>query len=59
MGVELVLENFINGEFVASRSSAYIDSYEPSTGDVWARIPDSSVDEVNQAVQAAKQAFKT
>ena len=57
MGVELVLENFINGEFVSSNE--YIDSYEPSTGDVWARVPNSTVQDVDDAVQAAKEAFKT
>ena len=57
MGVELELQNFINGEFVSTAD--YIDSYDPSTGEVWSRVPNSSVAEVDQAVQAAKKAFKT
>mgnify|MGYP001358011067 FL=1 len=53
----LVAENFINGQFQASK--AYLDSYEPGNGQVWAQIPDSDPEDVNQAVQAAKTAFKS
>ena len=53
----LVAENFINGQFQASKS--YLDSYEPGNGQVWAQIPDSDPEDVNQAVQAAKTAFKS
>jgi len=53
----LVAENFINGQFQASKS--YLDSYEPGNGKVWAQIPDSDPEDVNQAVQAAKTAFKS
>ena len=53
----LVAENFINGQFKASK--AYLDSYEPGNGQVWAQIPDSDPEDVDQAVQAAKTAFKS
>ena len=53
----LVAENFINGQFKASK--AYLDSYEPGNGQVWAQIPDSDSEDVDQAVQAAKTAFKS
>ena len=53
----LVAENFINGQFQASKG--YLDSYEPGNGQVWAQIPDSDPEDVNQAVQAAKTAFKS
>ena len=53
----LVAENFINGQFQASKG--YLDSYEPGNGKVWAQIPDSDPEDVNQAVQAAKTAFKS
>ena len=53
----LVAENFINGQFKASK--AYLDSYEPGNGQVWAQIPDSGPEDVDQAVQAAKTAFKS
>ncbi|KAM9261072.1 2-aminomuconic semialdehyde dehydrogenase isoform 3-T3 [Cariama cristata] len=53
----LVLENFIGGKFVPC--SSYIDSYNPSTGDVYCRVPDSGKEEVQAAVKAAKDAFPT
>ncbi|CAC5415999.1 ALDH8A1 [Mytilus coruscus] len=51
----LVIENFINGEFVPTKS--HIDSFDPSTGSVWAKVPDSDETDVNKAVDAAKKAF--
>lgn len=51
----LVVNNFIGGNFV--KSSKYLDSYDPSTGEVWAQIPDSDSDEVDEAVRHAKNAF--
>ncbi|XP_030201379.1 2-aminomuconic semialdehyde dehydrogenase [Gadus morhua] len=51
----LVLENYIGGKFVACGDS--IDSYDPSTGQVYCSVPDSGQDEVNAAVAAAKEAF--
>lgn len=49
------IHNFINGEFVETGS--YIDSYDPSTGETWAKVPDSDENDVNKAVEAAKNAF--
>ncbi|XP_068197990.1 2-aminomuconic semialdehyde dehydrogenase isoform X1 [Antennarius striatus] len=51
----LVLENFIGGKFVPCRN--HIDSYEPSTGEVYCKVPDSGEEEVAAAVAAAKEAF--
>ncbi|XP_077366740.1 2-aminomuconic semialdehyde dehydrogenase [Festucalex cinctus] len=51
----LVLENFIGGKFVPCRS--HIDSYDPSTGQVYCKVPDSGQQEVEAAVAAAKEAF--
>lgn len=41
----LMLENFIDGKFVPCNS--YIDSYDPSTGEVYCRVPDSGKEEVS------------
>lgn len=41
----LVLENFIGGKFLPCNS--YIDSYDPSTGEVYSRVPDSGKEEVS------------
>ncbi|XP_046864515.1 2-aminomuconic semialdehyde dehydrogenase-like isoform X2 [Xenia sp. Carnegie-2017] len=51
----LTLENFINGEFLPC--TQLIDSYEPSTGKPYVRVPDSDKTEVDAAVKAAKNAF--
>ncbi|XP_061667646.1 2-aminomuconic semialdehyde dehydrogenase isoform X1 [Syngnathoides biaculeatus] len=51
----LVLENFIGGKFVPCRS--HIDSYDPSTGEVYCKVPDSGEEAVEDAVAAAKEAF--
>lgn len=40
----LVLENYIGGKFVPC--SRHIDSYDPSTGEVYCKVPDSGTDEV-------------
>ncbi|CAL1262438.1 unnamed protein product [Larinioides sclopetarius] len=51
----IVIKNFINGEFVESRK--FLDSFNPATGEVLARVPDSDALDVEQAVRAAKNAF--
>lgn len=50
------LENFIDGRFVAC--SRHIDSYNPATGQVHLKVPDSGEEEVQLAVAAAQKAFK-
>ena len=50
------MQNFINGKYVPAQN--YLDSYDPSTGDVWAKIPDSDESEVETAVEAASKAFE-
>ncbi|XP_006144400.1 2-aminomuconic semialdehyde dehydrogenase isoform X1 [Tupaia chinensis] len=51
----LILENFIDGKFLPCHS--YIDSYDPSTGEVYCRVPNSGKEEIEAAVQAARAAF--
>ncbi|GFY66877.1 2-aminomuconic semialdehyde dehydrogenase [Trichonephila inaurata madagascariensis] len=50
-----VIKNFINGEFVESKK--YIDSFNPASGRLLARVPDSDETVVENAVNAAKNAF--
>lgn len=52
----LVLENFIGGKFVPCAN--HIDSYDPSTGKVYCKVPDSGEEEVDMAVKAASEAFE-
>jgi acyl-CoA reductase-like NAD-dependent aldehyde dehydrogenase len=49
------INNFINGQFVPTE--AYLESFNPSTEEVIAYIADSSAEDANRAVQAARQAF--
>lgn len=51
------LENFIGGKFVPPNSGQYLDNVNPSRGQVYSLIPDSDKTDVDQAVQAARQAF--
>jgi aminomuconate-semialdehyde/2-hydroxymuconate-6-semialdehyde dehydrogenase len=53
------LQNYINGELVAPHSGQYIDNYDPSRGVVYSHIPDSDERDAEQAIAAAKEAFKT
>jgi malonate-semialdehyde dehydrogenase (acetylating)/methylmalonate-semialdehyde dehydrogenase len=47
----------VHGEMRASASGLYFDVFDPSTGDVIAKAPRCTADEVGQAIQAAKEAF--
>ncbi|HEX8399433.1 MAG TPA: aldehyde dehydrogenase [Pyrinomonadaceae bacterium] len=51
------LENYINGELFAPVSGAYLDNFNPATGEVYSLIPDSDERDVSRAVAAAKNAF--
>ena len=53
----LLAENYIGGQFEVTAS--LLDSYEPSTGQVWAQIPDSDAADVDKAVKAALKAFES
>ncbi len=49
--------NFIHGEFTAPRSGNYIDVYEPATGQIYARVPDSNENDVDEAINSAVEAY--
>ena len=53
----ITLSNFINGQDCAPASGKYLDNYNPATGQVFAQIPDSGKEDVDQAVKAASEAF--
>ncbi|HHH41785.1 MAG TPA: CoA-acylating methylmalonate-semialdehyde dehydrogenase [Chloroflexi bacterium] len=52
------LKNYVNGEWVPSQSGELLEVRNPATGELVARVPLSTEDEVNQAVAAAKAAFQ-
>src|SRR2546421_9272818 len=49
----------IDGQFVESKARDWRDVVNPATQEVLARVPMCGADEVDQAVKAAAQAFKT
>jgi len=51
------LQNYINGEWVESKSDQLLDVVNPATQKLLAKVPMSTRDEVNAAVEAAKEAF--
>lgn len=51
------LHNFIDGQFQASLGGGTFPNYNPSTGKACGLIPDSTAEDVEAAVQAAKKAF--
>ncbi|HKX29590.1 MAG TPA: CoA-acylating methylmalonate-semialdehyde dehydrogenase [Blastocatellia bacterium] len=52
-----ICHNFIGGEPIAVNTSNYTPVYNPSRGEVIAQTPDSDARAVEQAVQAARNAF--
>ena len=53
------IQNYINGELVNSANGQYLDNFEPATGKVYSGIPDSDVEDIRRAVEAAQNAFPT
>jgi malonate-semialdehyde dehydrogenase (acetylating)/methylmalonate-semialdehyde dehydrogenase len=51
------LTNFVGGRWIASRASESLDVHNPATGEVIARTPLSTGEDLDAAVQAAKRAF--
>ncbi len=51
------LPNYINGEWCVSRATEFLDVVNPATAQVLAKVPLSTVSEVDQAAQAAAAAF--
>jgi alpha-ketoglutaric semialdehyde dehydrogenase len=55
-----VYKNFVNGEWVESRSNIAFENRNPAnTGELIGMFPSSTEEDVNAAVDAAKEAFQT
>lgn len=52
------MENFINGIWTKPRSEKYADVFNPCTGEVIETFACSNIEDVNEALQVANQAFK-
>ena len=53
------LRMYINGKFVESRSGKWIDVLNPSTEEVCSRQPEGTVEDVEEALDAARAAQKS
>lgn len=51
------IKNYINGDFSLPIANGWIDNYNPSNGEVYGQIPNSSLEDVKQAYQSAQSAF--
>ncbi len=52
-----IIQNYINGIYQNPVLDRWLDNYNPSNGSVYGKIPDSTEEDVDQAVAAAQQAF--
>ncbi len=52
-------QHFIDGAYVDPAGGEWFDSHDPYRGEVWARIPRGSAEDVDRAVAAAKRAMTT
>lgn len=52
-----VLAHFIGGEMVEGRSGRFGSVYNPTTGEVIAKVPLATAEETRQAIETAKAAF--
>ena len=58
MSEQVVLQNYINGKWVASASGKFREVPDPATAEILAKVPVSSPSELDEAVQAAHKAFQ-
>jgi len=56
-GATRLLDNYIGGRFTSASSSEALDVTNPATGELLARVPLSSSDDVDAAVRAAREAL--
>lgn len=52
-----ILTNYIAGELIAPVQESYIDVFNPSIGEVYAQLPNSTAEDVGLAVLAAQNTF--
>jgi malonate-semialdehyde dehydrogenase (acetylating)/methylmalonate-semialdehyde dehydrogenase len=52
------LKNYINGEWVESKTTQYEDVFNPATKEVIAQVPLSTKEDVEYAVEVAREAFE-
>lgn len=50
-------EFFVDGQFSKPQGTGWIDVISPNTGELFGRVPDASVEDIDRAVQSARRAF--
>lgn len=50
---------FLDGKFVESKTSEWIDLHDPATNEVVTRVPKATPNELQAAVESSKEAFKS
>lgn len=53
------IQHYIEGKFVEGKGKRFQEVFNPATGEVTARVPFSTTEELNQAVAVAKNAFNS
>lgn len=56
---ELVLQNYINGKWVSSTSGKFREVTNPATAEILAKVPVSTLNELDDATQIAHKAFQS
>lgn len=54
-----IMKYYAGGKFIESKTEKYNDIYNPSTGEVTAKVPCCTSDEINEVIAIAKEAYKT
>ena len=53
------IQNYINGDYKNPISNNWLDNYEPASGEVYGKIPNSDAKDIEEATVIAKKAFTT
>lgn len=56
---EYTAKNFIDGEFKESTTTKWIEVLDPSTQTLLSRVPETTAEEFESAVEAASKAFES
>lgn len=56
---QVVVKNFVNGKFQDPLSGEWLDNYQPSTGQVYGKVPNSNDKDIEDAYAHASKAFAT
>ena len=54
---KLNLRNYISGEFIEPETGEWLENFSPATGEIIALVPKSGQNDINMAVESAKQAL--